>query len=60
MGQKQKREKTEGSTGPGRMRADRQVESTDSPDIPNRGKTSEAPSLPSGLVCRCFGESEVD
>ena len=29
-------------------RVDRKVESTDSPGIPNRGKTSDIPGLPSG------------
>ena len=37
MGPKQKKEPTEGATGPGRItRADRKVESNDSPQIPDR------------------------
>ena len=59
--QKQKKEKT-GATGLGRIitRADRTVQSNHSHEIPDRRKTSEVPGLPSGLVWRGFGESDVD
>ena len=56
MGHKQKKEKTEGATGPGRImnkRVDGQVESNDSPKIPvKEGGTSGMQGLPSGLFFR--------
>ena len=36
------------------------VESDDSPEVPDRRETSEAPDLPLGLVWRGLGESEGD
>ena len=43
------------------MRTERKMESTDSPEIPDTGKTSEAPGLPWGLVWIGFGgESGVE
>ena len=50
MGQKQKKDKTESATGPGRRtRADiEKWDQTDSPDIPDMGETTEIPNLPSG------------
>ena len=50
MGQKQNKEMMEGATGTAGItkRADRKVESNDSPEIPDRRETSESPSLPSG------------
>ena len=35
-------------------RGDSKVESNDSPEIPDRGKTSDIPGLPSGVSFQCF------
>ena len=49
MGQKQKQEdRMSNMTRQNNQGADRKMESNDSPDIPDRGKTSEVPGLPSG------------
>ena len=48
-GQQAENDKTERVTGLGRRtRGDSKVESNDSPEIPDRGETSDIPSLPSG------------
>ena len=45
---RRKKEKTEGATGLGRItRAHRQMESNDSPEIPDRGESTEESGLPS-------------
>ena len=64
MDQKQKKEKTEGATGLGRIRtADINLQSNDSREIPDRGGGGGGnirSALPSLLaVWRGFGESEV-
>ena len=46
MDQQAEKDKTERATGLGRKtREDSKVESNDSPEIPDRGKTSDNPSL---------------
>ena len=48
-GQQAENNKTERVTGLGRRtRGDKKVESNDSPEIPDRGETSDIPGLPSG------------
>ena len=51
---RQKKDKTERGTGLGRKnkRGDSKVESNDSPEIPDRGETSNIPGLPSGVFTR--------
>ena len=52
MGQNQKKgENRSNRTRQNNKRADRKVESNDSPEIPDRAKTSEVPGLPLGLRC---------
>ena len=49
MGQKQKQEdRMSNMTRQNNQGADRKMESNDSPDIPDRGETSEEPGLPLG------------
>ena len=51
MGQQQKREKIQGTTGLGtttRQQIEKWNQLTDSPEIPVRGKKSEMPGLPFG------------
>ena len=43
-----KKDKTERVTGLGRRTRDSKVESNDSPEISDRGETSDIPGLPSG------------
>ena len=48
--QAEKKDKTEGVIGLGKnKRGDSKVESNDSPEIPDRGETSDIPGLPSGV-----------
>ena len=49
-GQQAENDKTERVTGLGKKnkRGDSKVESNDSPEIPDRGETSDIPGLPSG------------
>ena len=58
MDHQQKNEKTEGARGLGRKkknkRGDRKGESNDSPEIPDRRKTSDIPGLPSGRIQSCY------
>ena len=57
MDHQQKNDKTEIARELGRKqnkRGDRNGESNDSPEIPDRRVTSDIPGLPSGKVTRCF------
>ena len=49
MDQRAEKDKTERVTGLGRRSRDSKVESNDSPEIPQRGETSDIPGLPSGV-----------
>ena len=51
-GQQAGKDQTERITGLGRRtRGDSKVESNDSPEIQDRGETSDIPGLPSGATC---------
>ena len=41
-------------------RGDSKVESNDSPEIPDRGETSDIPGLPSGVFKRSSREQDID
>ena len=57
--QAEKREDRESNkTGQKNKRGDRKVESNDSPEIPDRGETSDIPGLPSGDTNQGMVESE--
>ena len=51
MDQQAKKDRESNRTRQKNKRGDSKAESNDSPEIPDRGETSDIPGLPSGVIC---------